>query len=181
VPIGTVVAKPGLVGAIYFVSDATVPPTGNLPRPTESFREFALCNEAMIESWEVGTDQIAAVLAANAATLEAMARYLEGRPTPETVAVTDLVRAAWGRSPPNPTPEIAYAAALALASSRYALDPLLLLDHAGQLRVRQAIPAFEGRSTVVFTQGGARNPPHVIAHPQYATYGVPPSPTAAKP
>lgn len=57
VPLGRVLADPSTLAAVYHV--AKHPVSG------DEFREFVLCNESMIEEWSLGTEAIAAVLAAD--------------------------------------------------------------------------------------------------------------------
>ncbi|MEO8700762.1 MAG: hypothetical protein ABI867_12000 [Kofleriaceae bacterium] len=180
VPLATVLAKPETVAAIYFVSDAKQASVPGIPAATASFREYAVCNEAMVASWEVGTDRIAKVLGENADALEAMSRYVEAKPA--SVANTSLIATAWPRGLTDPSPELAYVAAMAFDSTNYDLKPLLLADHAHVLRLSVDKPAFEGRPTTTFAAGAVRPPPRVVKNPgsAYATY-ISPSPTAAKP
>jgi len=178
IPLASVVAKPERIAAIYFLSDGHVGTAKGLPRPTATFREVALCNESMIESWEVGTARIHDELATNARALDAMVRYLRTMPTAAPTVVAD----AWAKATPNAGPERAFAAALALDSPRYHLDHLGLAQLADQLRATPTPAPFEGRGAT-FTAGTVRNPPRIVPRKMdtYATYYRPVSPTAAKP
>jgi hypothetical protein len=181
VPLANVIAKPETIGAIYFVSDATSTAPG-IPRSTATFRELALCNESMIESWEVGTAAIRDELARNATTLDAMVRYLRTKPTSPRA----IPSAVWPAATAHPSPEVAYAAALALDSPMYRLDPDRLAALASRLRSLPKQVAFEANSTATFSgTATARKAPRIVkqTNATYASsYSQPPrSPTAAHP
>ncbi|MCW5808744.1 MAG: hypothetical protein KIT31_40715, partial [Deltaproteobacteria bacterium] len=69
-------AHPERIAALYFVSDATSPPAPGVPPPKATYREYVVVNEAMIESWAVGTADVARELETNVDTIEALVRYL---------------------------------------------------------------------------------------------------------
>jgi len=164
------------IAAIYFVSDDTQPNLPGLPPPTTSFREYALCNEAMIASWEVGTARLEREVAEAAATVDAIVRYVEA----EHPIVIERVARAWSRIPPG-DPIAAYHAALALDSPNYRLEAAALRTVARLLRETRRVPALEGASTVAFQPGTARKPPRVVARSRDVSFARPTSPTAAQP
>jgi hypothetical protein len=175
VPFAEVRAHPERIAAIYFVSDATRSPAPTVPRPTATFREYVVCNESMIETWAVGTPAIAHELADEAATLDALVRYLRARTQPTHVAIPG----AWAKAALPVDPEAAYAAALAFDSPHYRLDPdaLALLEQ--DLRAVPHPVAVEGTGAKTFAVGPARQPPRVVpATPSstLATYAKPPTP-----
>lgn len=65
VPLDEVVRDPGRIGAIFHVRVE--------PGTPVRFREYVVCNEAMVERWEVGTDAVAKQVADDIALLEALA------------------------------------------------------------------------------------------------------------
>ena len=176
-----VIARPERIAAIYFVSDAALDSVAGIPRPIATFREYALCNEAMIESWEVGTPEIARELAANIATVEAMVRYLKTMPPNVAVQVSSQ----WATSTPNPRPEAAFAAALALDSSMYRRDAVQLAALAERLRMTSKPAAFTSVGTAAFVAPTTvRKPPRIVrrGNSTYASsYSQPRQPTAAHP
>jgi hypothetical protein len=179
VPLTAVLANPERIAAIYFVSDAHAAPGPGMLRPTTSFREVALCNESMIQSWEVGTDRIVHELATSSAALGALIRYLETTPAATQVRVPTV----WATPPPRPRPEEVFAAALALDSPLYRLDPFVLAALVAQLQATPKPRAIEGVSVATFTPGTVRTPPRIVTqtNPTYASYSRPASPTAARP
>ena len=175
VALPAVLAHPDRIAAIYFVSVAG-PAAPGLVQPKATFREFALCNESMIESWEVGTDRISALVAANAAALDHVVRYLATKP-----ALTwNKASLAWPGPAPNPTAELAFAAALAFESPMYRLDADALAAHARALRATPTEAALRGRGTTTYVPGPARKPPRIVATTD-PTFGLPLFPTAARP
>jgi hypothetical protein len=173
VPLAQVRAHPERIAAIYFVSDATIDAIAGVPRPTATFREFALCNEAMIESWEVGTDRIAQEVAAAATMLEALGKVADGAP----VAVPTM----WQRPLRDPRPVDAYAAALAFANAFYRFDKGALTNLVGALRGTRKPVALRSDAPPPFVPGTLRKPPRIVPNAT-DTYGqLRQSPTAAKP
>jgi hypothetical protein len=73
VPLADVARAPERIAAIYFESVRSGVPPAPIPQPRASYREYALCNEAMIESWSAGTPDIARELVDEAALLDAAA------------------------------------------------------------------------------------------------------------
>jgi hypothetical protein len=77
VPLDDVLRDPGRIGAIFHVRVES-----GMPVP---FREYVVCNEAMVERWEVGTESIASQVADDIALLEALATGpFADLPEPET-------------------------------------------------------------------------------------------------
>ncbi len=100
IALADVLAHPERIAALYFVNDGV----------GAQFREFVLCNESMIESWEIGTDEIARELADEADLLEHLGQQIGDRtigPTPDTPG---------GQFPPY---QDDYTAALALISDPF--------------------------------------------------------------
>ena len=168
VPLDKVIATPRRIAAIYFVSEAGAGKHGNFPDPTATYRELVLCNESMIESWVIGGDEIELEAEREAARLEALARHLRSRPGPPPA--TPPIAAAWAR--PAPTPEGAYAAALAFANAKYRLDPDALEALAALMRSTPKRAAFTGGTEAVRFPGvgTARGEPRVFDR-RSGTYG----------
>src|SRR5262249_37046007 len=72
VPMEEVLRHPERLAVVYFVQE-------DAPR----YREYVLCNESMVESWSVDTEQTARAIAASADAVGAMRRWLETHPPPE--------------------------------------------------------------------------------------------------
>jgi len=176
VPIDAARNQPSRIAAIYFVSDATQPPAPNVLPPTTSFREYALCNEAMIATWEVGTTRVAREVGEAAATVDAVVRYVET----EHPIVVDKVASAWSNARVTDDPIAAYHAALALDSPLYVLEAAPLRALAAMLRATPRPPAIEGQSTIAFQPGTARKPPRIAPRGD-VSFARPISPTAARP
>lgn len=74
VALAEVLKTPERIAAIYHVR----PPRPQEPTDFVPFREYILCNEAMIQSWEVDTDAIRARLASEVALLQALRPHFAG-------------------------------------------------------------------------------------------------------
>ncbi len=148
-------AHPERIAAVYFAVEPERPFARGIPRNRSAYREYVLCNEAMVQSWTVGTGDIADALAADAAALEALAHFLTTNHAP---------------------PELAgqYAAALALDNPNYALAPATLATIARHLRETPKPAPLEGGGHAVFPgMGTARKPPRVVQPTE--TYAQPSS------
>jgi hypothetical protein len=178
VALDEVVAHPERIAAIYFVSDAASPAGAGVPAATATFREYVVCNEAMVESWAVGNDEIAGELEREADALDALARHVRrygGDPVPVADAwpVTD---------DRDQRPAHAYAAGLALDSPSYPLDADGIALIASTLRAEiGATPAIAGGGTTPFPGlGASRGAPRIVTVIDGGTsWARPPSPTAA--
>lgn len=178
IPQAEVLAKPERLAAIYFVSDSTVAPAPGLPRPTTSYREYALCNESMIEWFEVGTVRLAGEIDRAVALVDALAQRAA---TP--LDKLEPAPRSWEKPPTAGELFAAYRAALALDSAHYEFTPALMRDLAKQLRAtpRSAEDAaIKGAPTATFTPGPARNPPRIVRN-YNDTFARSMSATSAKP
>jgi hypothetical protein len=174
VPIDTVLADPKRIAAIYFVSDNSVSTPPKFPRPHSGFREYALCNESMIEWYEVGTARIAKELDEAIALVESLTK-LAGKTSEIAVATW------WSASPTDVVG--AYHAALALDSPNYELRADALKDLLALLRASRpqaAQTAIKGAPTVVFAAGPPRKPPRIVRRGG-DTFARPASATSARP
>jgi hypothetical protein len=172
VPIDQVLASPHRIAAIYFVSDRTQPTAAGLPPAMTTFREYALCNESMIASWEVGTARVMREVEESAATVDAIVRWA----TASKVLLTAPPSVAW--TTPGSGPAAAYQRALALHSLYY--EPQELPALASRLRATPRPAAFEATPSVTFVPGTARKPPRIVRHGD-STFARPASMTGARP
>jgi hypothetical protein len=119
-------AHPERIGAVYFV--------------TGSFREYVLCNEAMIESWSVGTTDVTSLVALESAALDQLAHEVRASPSD-----MEVVRPLYN--------------ALAFTGSGFAPTPEHLEQIAKALRASTARAVVEGKGTTTFAGIGPRRPP----------------------
>lgn len=161
------VANPARIAALYFTSDASRPPAAGIPKPTATFREYLVCNDAMIESWTVGGPELAREVEREAAALDALVAYLRGHAGPTRV----VVPGSWARAQPVDTPEAAFAAALAFDNVNYRLDPDALALLAQLLRAAPKPPLFGGQGGTFAGIGSPRKTPRIV--PAGGTGGVP--------
>ena len=170
IPIDKAIATPRRIAAIYFVSEKGAGRYAMFPEPTETYRELVLCNEAMIESWAIGGEEIEREIEREATALEAFARHLRTRPAlPADIAPP----AAWRALAADAArpPERAYAAALAFANAKYRLDPDALEALAAVMRSTPKRPAVTGGGDVEFSVGTARGEPRVRPGKKPGTFG----------
>lgn len=172
VPLDDLLRHPGRLAAVHFVHDArgAVPMArwGTMGAHTPGiYREYVLCNEAMVEEWALATEDIRAELARGA---EAMALLRErsgcapgGGDATDAVGLAAWiarVRAAWSASPPPTSPGSLYETALALANDRYGPSAARLDDVLAALRaVPPDLPPLVHRPTAVFLPSPAARPP----------------------
>ena len=176
VPISTALAAPQRIAVIYFISDRTQPPAKSIPHAIASFREYVLCNESMIASWEVGTERIAREVAEATAKVESIRRWVEAtKPVVKTAVATT-----W-QPDAVPADSIAtYHQALALDSSTYWLDPNILRQLVDQLAKTPTPPALEHVPTAKFSAARtARKAPRIVVNNSDPSMARPASQTAA--
>ena len=144
VPLADVIAHPERIAAIFFVNDFG----------STNYREFALCNESMIESWEYGTDAIRQELADEANELDALA----ARTGAQTLASAPH---AWDHATSGIADE--YQAALA-----FGFNPLYSLDAAGLRGLAQTLRSSprrfvaHGECCARFPGIGKARPPAIV-------------------
>jgi hypothetical protein len=106
---------------VYFVDDYEPGGCGSTFFGTVPYREYFVCNEAMVESWSVYTTEILGELTENIAVLEAFHRALVEagcESTPFDVSCwTAEVLSLWSRSPQ--TVLDSYGASLAFPTEAY--------------------------------------------------------------
>jgi hypothetical protein len=174
VPLDRAVTSPERIAAIYFVSDAGVPTASGIPRALASFREYVLCNESMIASWEVGTARIADEVDRAARLVDTITHWVEtAKPVPSTP-----VPEAWREAKPGAVGS--YHGALALDSAMYQLHPVTLRTLAAQLRATPRPPAVERVPHAVFAPGTVRKPPRIVRRGD-VTFARPATATSAHP
>jgi hypothetical protein len=139
VALDDVAARPERIAAVYF--------------ETGLYREYVLCNESMIATWSVGTQDIADELAAEVRSLAALA---------------DAIRT----TPPTPSQRDGFASVLALRNGGYQLKPEILDQIVRDLRATPRPAAVEGAGNVAFPGvGEARKAPRVVRS-RRGTYGT---------
>lgn len=159
VPLDRVLASPQRIAAIYFVSDASIRTPKGWPRAIASYREYVVCNEAMIASWEIGTARVADEAARSAALIDAVARWIEADEI-EVTPFTRKVPEAWLGNGAGPIAQ--YQVGLALDSIHYELTVPRMRALANQLRDTPKPPAIERVPSVAFVPGPARKPPRIV-------------------
>jgi hypothetical protein len=177
IPQDQVLAKPERIAAIYFVSDASVAPAPGIPRPTASFREYAVCNESMIEWYEVGTVRLAGEVDRAIALIDALAKHA-GKYRPGDAPTAGAWHAA-----PDGSVRGNYRAALALDSWNYRFASDAFVALAAKLRATPKLAdaaAIKGAPSVPFAAGPTRNPPRIVRAP-HDTFARPISATSARP
>ncbi len=164
VPIAEALAHPERIGAVYFVSEAG---TGT-PRAKTTYREFVLCNEAMIESWSIGGDELGRELEREAMTLDALADYLRTKPSAHALTPAEVWPAHRGDDP-----ERAFIATLAFANGWYAPDVDAMTVLAQTLRDTPKPSPLTVAVHATFPGAGTpRKPPTVVADPS-STFASP--------
>jgi hypothetical protein len=111
-------ARMASVAAVYHAHEA---PEG-APRATV-FREYVVCNESMVESWELSTEPVAAELERDLHAVDLMARFAGGRADwfrrVGPFQPSDPSRGAWLAPGTAQSAEASYVRALAFANERY--------------------------------------------------------------
>lgn len=111
-----VAAAPERVAALFHVSGP--------PRERLAFREYVVCNEAMVAAWSIASADIRATVAAELALVEHLrARTLAQLPGP---AIVSPAAPDWRRADPNPTALMLWHASLAFDNPRYRPGPIEL-------------------------------------------------------
>jgi hypothetical protein len=72
VSLETVKANPERIAAVFFIDDSHAGLCGGTFHGSEPFREYVVCNEAMIESWSAYTPEIRAELVAGIGALQVL-------------------------------------------------------------------------------------------------------------
>jgi hypothetical protein len=121
VPLEQVRANPERIAAVHFVDDYDPGGCGSTFFGTVPFREYFVCNEAMVESWSVYTTEILNELTENIAALEAFQRALVEagcESTPVDVSCWTLeALSLWARGPQSTLES--YGASLAFPTDAY--------------------------------------------------------------
>ena len=124
VPLAELVAAPERLGAVYHVRDG--------PRDEVPFREYVLCNEAMIAAWSVATPEIRAQVEADIELLTALAAGpLAALPGP---ALRSSATPAWATARAGSPPIDRWHASLAFDNPRYQPSPSALAEIVATLR-----------------------------------------------
>lgn len=168
VPEEVALRHPERIAAVHFVHDSvSLPAATATPRPSmwadgrEAYREYVLCNEAMIESWAVGEGSVTKEIVASADAMEVTANHFAA--SPPLAQRSDRWNAhvallVWPGVVPAGGPKELYEAALAFPNTNYLLDPETLRALAKALRAaHQGGAATTHRPTFKFP--GAKPPP----------------------
>jgi hypothetical protein len=111
------VAHPQRIAGVFHVFDGE----GEHP----SYREFVLCNESMIQAWEIDTPEIRADLAVAIDVLRRLQASIQRDP-PDPAAMeagmASIPREVWPARPENPSLAALYEANLAFPGAHYRLD-----------------------------------------------------------
>ncbi len=135
VPVGEALAHPERIAAVHFVQDNPASPEARM-----AYRAYVVCNESMIASWAVHTEEIRGELGASAAAMTALGRFMQAYPANIPVPTmwhVSVARETWRRAEPTRTPLGFYEAALAFPDQKYFPSAAALLALADKLR---AIP-----------------------------------------
>jgi hypothetical protein len=132
VPIEQALAESHRIGAVFFYR-VDVEGQDTFSRCAGGYREFIVGNEAMIEEWSLGTEQIRDQLETDAALIEGMLESVrENPPTFTPATFNEAVVCQWDH---QPTTEVdAYVRCLSLPSENYAPLPAQLAALSEALR-----------------------------------------------
>jgi hypothetical protein len=96
-------ASPGRIAAVYFVDDREVNDCGGTFGNGPAYREYFVCNEAMIAGWSARTDAIRTALVGAVEALGVLERALAAMecriPDGDLACWREHVVAVWGREP----------------------------------------------------------------------------------
>jgi hypothetical protein len=142
---------PERIAAVYFTSRTDLPVAEGVLLPSSTYREFVVCNESMVESWAVGTDDIARELADEAALLEEVAQLDDARVARAYDAAIALRNESY----------------VEIAGTRRVRSPNLE-SLAEMLRLLPKAQPFTGTSSVAFSGVGS---PRTVPTKVYRAYG----------
>jgi hypothetical protein len=180
VPVAGALANPERIAAVHFIQDK--PATGIAtstagPEERMAYREFVVCNESMIASWSLHTEEIRGELEASAAAMTALGRFLRAHPAKILVPGMWHVSVAsqtWKLSEPTRTPLGLYEASLAFPNQKYFPNADALLALADKLRaIPMDGPAIVQTPRAVFPRPAAPTPsppPRVEARQRRGTF-----------
>jgi len=173
VPLDEALLHAERIGAVYFVHDT--PAVGYArsnagPLGRAGFREYVLCNESMIASWQIGTPRLARVMESSADLVEALRRELPAepaRPRPVDVWNAEVVASVWPAPDVNGGLEHPYEAALSFPNENYVLTVERLDALARKLRaVVVRGPSLEHRPEAAPPDPSAQVLPPAVPRPR---------------
>jgi hypothetical protein len=148
VPIERALAESHRIGAVYFYR-VDIQGQGTFSSCSGGYREFIVGNEAMIEEWSLGTDQIKDQLEADATLIEGLLTSV--RVSPAAITPTEFNATVVCRWDHRPITEVdAYVRCLSLPSENYAPLPAQLAALTEALRAA----SFDADPLVVTPPGG---------------------------
>ncbi len=116
IPSREALAAAGRIGAIYHVHE----------REDLGMREYVICNESMVASWSLATDEIKATIESDLRTIDLLTRFTRRRfgwddgPSPAQFSLwLRETTSVWSATTRPASVESAYAASLAFASHQY--------------------------------------------------------------
>ncbi len=119
VPLATVLKDPGRIAAIYFVNDATSTRPEDTP-DRWAFREYVLCNEAMIADWSTGTSREKDAIDRSVEAINALAEATLPEIKEDALTWNQRVAKTWAREPaPDADPIDIYTSALSAPNQLY--------------------------------------------------------------
>ena len=132
VPIADAVAHPERIGAVYFYKQ-DVTGSGSFFSCSGGYREFIIGNEAMVEEWSLGTEQLRDQIEADATLVERFLTMVRAAPTAATAAnFNQQVACSWDG--PVVDAISSYERALGIPSENYVPLPAALATLAETLR-----------------------------------------------
>jgi hypothetical protein len=147
VPIEQALSESHRIGAVFFYR-VDVQGQGTFKSCSGGYREFIVGNEAMIEEWSLGTEQIKTQLETDAGLIEGLLERL--RETPPSIAPATFNQSVVCQWDYQPITEVdAYVRCLSLPSENYAPLPLQLAALSDTLRAATFDP-----DPLVVTPGG---------------------------
>jgi hypothetical protein len=133
-------AHPERIAAVYFVHDelGKEGAASSAPPPVRAaYREYVLCNESMIASYAVYTEDIKQELQRSADAVAALATHLQKSPSPPLLPSgwnLSVARESWMQITPPKEPLSIYETALSFPNELYLPDSSRLFDLADRLR-----------------------------------------------
>lgn len=147
VPIADAVAHPERIGAVYFYKQ-DVTGSGSFFSCSGGYREFIVGNEAMVEEWSLGTEQLRDQIETDATLVERFLTLMRAAPTAATAAnFNQQVACSWDG--PVVDAVSSYERALGIPSENYVPLPAQLASLAETLRASLFEP-----DPLIVTPGG---------------------------
>lgn len=140
VPVADAIAHPERIGAVYFVQDNVGSLLAAEAGARSAYREYVLCNEAMIERWSFGDAEVGWALSTSIETIEALSADLHVGAAPSVAPASvdawnlEVARSVWPGPAPDADLDRVYEAAIAFPNPSYVLTHERMAKLALQLR-----------------------------------------------